>query len=177
MRISVFGGSAPNPGEPAYQEAYQLGQLIGRDRHTILTGGYIGTMEAASRGCAEAGGYVIGVTCDDIEAWRPVKPNQWVQEEIRRVSLKDRLFTLIENCDAAIALPGGAGTLAEISLMWNQMQTQAIPPRPLTLVGSGWQSSFEQMFIELESYISPAHQELLQFSPSVDQAYQMTIRG
>lgn len=177
MRISVFGGSAPIPGEPAYEEAYQLGQLIGRDGHTILTGGYIGTMEAASRGCAEAGGNVIGVTCDDLEAWRPVKPNQWVQEEIRRVSLKDRLFALIENCDAAIALPGGLGTLAEISLMWNQMQTQAVPAKPLTLVGSGWQSSFEQMFIELEGYFAPAHRELIRFSPNVHQAYQMTIRG
>ena len=31
-------------------------------------------MEAVSRGANEAGGHVIGVTCEDIEAWRQVKP-------------------------------------------------------------------------------------------------------
>jgi len=177
VKITVFGGSAPKPGETAYQEAFQLGQLIGQDGHTILTGGYIGTMEAASRGCGEAGGHVIGVTCVEIESWRQVKPNQWVQEEIRRETLKERLFTLIEECDAAIALPGGAGTLAEIALMWNQMQIQAIPVRPMVLVGIGWQLAFQKMFSELDSYFTPDHRKLLIFSPDVKYAYQTVTEG
>jgi predicted Rossmann-fold nucleotide-binding protein len=74
VRISVFGGSSPKPGEAAYDQAYQLGKLIGEAGFTVLTGGYIGTMEAISRGTAEAGGKVVGVTCDQIEAWRPVAP-------------------------------------------------------------------------------------------------------
>ena len=57
----------------------------------MLTGGYIGTMEAVSRGAAEAGGHVIGVTCEEIEAWRPVRVNAWVKEEIRRKTLMERL--------------------------------------------------------------------------------------
>lgn len=177
MRITVFGGSVPKPGEPAYQAAYQLGHLIGTDRHTILTGGYIGTMEAASRGCAEAGGRVIGVTCDEIEAWRPVKPNRWVQQEIRCVTVKERLFTLIEECDCAIALPGGVGTLAEIAMMWNQMQIQAILIRPLVLVGEGWQRSYKTMFNHLEYYIPPAHRNLVSFAVDSAQAYQKITVG
>jgi uncharacterized protein (TIGR00730 family) len=177
MRITVFGGSSPKPGEPAYQSAYQLGQMIGHGGHTILTGGYIGTMEAASRGCGEAGGHVIGVTCDQIEDWRAIKPNQWVQEEIRRETLKERLFALIEECDAAIALPGGAGTLAEISLLWNQMQIQAIPVKPLALVGTEWKLVFEKMFSELESYIAPAHRDLFSFAADVHAAYQQINQG
>jgi hypothetical protein len=39
-KISVFGGSAPKPGSPAYQEAYELGQLLGGAGMTVLTGGY-----------------------------------------------------------------------------------------------------------------------------------------
>ena len=70
MRISVFGGSSPKPGDLAYEQAYYLGKLIGEAGYTVLTGGYIGTMEAVSRGAAEAGGHVIGVTCDQIENWR-----------------------------------------------------------------------------------------------------------
>jgi uncharacterized protein (TIGR00725 family) len=154
-----------------------LGYQIGQDGHTILTGGYIGTMEAASRGCAEGGGHVIGVSCNEIEVWRPVKPNRWVQEEIRKETDKERLFTLIEECDHAIALPGGAGTLAEIAMMWNQMQIQALPPRPLVLVGAGWHNTFETMFDQLSSYIPAAHQDLLSFATDPVQAYRQIIEG
>ena len=71
MRISVFGGSSPKPGEIAYEQALLLGKLIGEAGYIVLTGGYIGTMEAVSRGTAEAGGHVIGVTCDQIEEQAP----------------------------------------------------------------------------------------------------------
>ena len=163
MKITVFGGSSPLPAQPAYENALHLGQLIGAAGHTVLTGGYIGTMEAVSKGAALAGGRVIGVTCDEIEAWRAVKPNAWVQQEMRFPTLRQRLSALIENCDAAIALPGGAGTLAEIALMWNQMQTAAIPTRPLVLVGPAWQLTFETLFTSLTEYIPEPHRRLLTF--------------
>ena len=57
MKISIFGGSHPKPGDQAYEEAMLLGRLLAIAGHTILTGGYIGTMEAASRGASEAGGH------------------------------------------------------------------------------------------------------------------------
>lgn len=171
MRITVFGGSTPKPGTPAYQQAYNLGQLIGQNGHTILTGGYIGTMEAASQGCAEAGGHVIGVTCEEIESWRPVKPNQWVQEEIRFPTVHQRLIALIENCDAAFALPGGVGTLAEIAMMWNQLQTEAISRRPLILIGEGWSSTFQSFMQSLSDYVPPRHQELLALAPDEASAF------
>jgi uncharacterized protein (TIGR00725 family) len=177
VRITVFGGSAPKEGEPAYQAAFQLGQLIGKNGHTILTGGYIGTMEASSRGCAEAGGHVIGVTCEEIESWRPVKPNRWVQEEIRHTTVKERLFTLVEECDSAIALPGGAGTLAEIAMMWNQMQVQAISPRPLVLVGAGWKAAFSAVFTNLAEYVPGTHQELLAFAVDPGEAFAKVVQG
>ena len=83
MRISVFGGSQPREGSTAYAEAQQLGRLLAERGHVVLTGGYIGVMEAVSRGAREAGGHVIGVTSEDIEAWRPIKANAWVMEELR----------------------------------------------------------------------------------------------
>lgn len=172
MRITVFGGSAPHPGSQEYQQAYQLGQLIGESGHTALTGGYIGTMEAVSRGCAEAGGHVIGVTCDEIEAWRPVKPNEWVIEELRHPTLHGRLLSLIKECDAAIALPGGVGTLAEIVMMWNLMQTAVITTRPLILIGSGWEETFNTLFSAQASYIPPKHRASLQLAPDVQSAFQ-----
>jgi len=173
MRITVFGGSAPKPGSTAYQQAFRLGQLLGENGHTALTGGYIGTMEAVSRGCAEAGGHVIGITCEQIEAWRPVKPNHWVMEEMRYTNLNQRLLALIEECEAAIALPGGVGTLTEISMMWNQMQTHVTPLRPLVLVGSGWEHTFKTMFQWQEDYVPAEHRSYISFADDIETAFQL----
>lgn len=170
MRVTVFGGSQPRPGDAAYAQALQLGSRLGEAGHTVLTGGYIGTMEAVSRGASEAGGHVVGVTCDEIEAWRPVGPNRWVAEEWRFPTVRERLFALIEACDAAIALPGGAGTLTEIAVMWTQFQTRALSPRPLVLVGEGWQSVFRQLFDSLGRYIDEQDRELLTFVSDVSGA-------
>ena len=173
MNISVFGGSQPKPGSSAYEEARQLGELLAQHGHTVLNGGYIGTMEAVSRGASEAGGHVIGVTCDEIEHWRPVKPNQWVTEENRGETLIDRMQVLIHDCDAAIALSGGIGTLAEITLMLNLMAVESMHRRPLILVGSGWQSVFDQFFSSLDMYIPVHHRELVSFAKDVHTAVEM----
>ena len=173
MKISVFGGSQTKDGDTAYAEARELGKLLAERGYIVLTGGYIGVMEAVSRGAQEAGGHVIGVTCEDIEAWRPIKANSWVMEEIRKKTLVERLHTLIHECDAALALPGGAGTLTEISLLWNLMIVESLHRRPLILVGRGWQSTFDQFFKEFDSYI-PVHQrEILSFANNVQTAVKM----
>jgi uncharacterized protein (TIGR00730 family) len=176
MRITVFGGSAPKPNEPAYQEAYHLGKLIAGAGHTVLTGGYIGTMEAVSRGASEAGGHVVGVTCDEIEVWRSVAPNPWIKEEVRFPTVRERMFKLIEDCDAAFALPGGVGTLAEIAVTWNQIQTHAIPPRPLILIGAGWKEVFEGWFAVNGAYVPPAHRRLVSFAPEVETAFDQFVQ-
>ena len=154
MKITIFGGSQPKPGERAYEEALWLGKLLAEAGFTVLTGGYIGTMEAVSRGAHEAGGHVIGVTCDQIEQWRSVGPNAWVIEEIRYPTMRQRLFGLIENCDAALALPGGIGTLAEIAVMWSHLQTGAISTRPLILIGDGWKTTIKAFYGGLGEYIA-----------------------
>ena len=170
MRISVFGGAQPKEGEAAYSEALYLGRMLAERGHTVLTGGYIGTMEAVSRGANEAGGHVIGVTCEDIEEWRKVKANPWVIEEIRKKTLVERLHTLIHESDAAFALSGGAGTLAEISLMWNLMIVESLHRRPLILIGRGWQSTFDQFFKEFSSYMTVPQREILKFAEDVQTA-------
>lgn len=170
MNVTVFGGAQPQPGTPAYEEAYRLGQILAGWGHTVLTGGYIGTMEAVSRGAAETGGHVIGVTCVEIERWRPVGVNRWVKEERRTATLLERLQVLITGCDAAIALPGGPGTLTEIALTWNLMIVESLPPRPLVLVGEGWQSVFDQLFRSLSVYIPDRQRDYLRFAGDVETA-------
>jgi uncharacterized protein (TIGR00730 family) len=170
MNITIFGGAQPKEGSSAYEEARELGFLLAQRGHTVLTGGYMGTMEAVSRGAHEAGGHVVGVTCEDIETWRRTQANPWVKEERRKKSLMDRISALIEGCDAAMALPGGAGTLTEVSLMWNLMIVESLSRRPLILIGRGWRSTFDQFFGEFESYMPVNQRELLYFAGDVKDA-------
>lgn len=177
MRVTIFGGSQPRPGERPYLEAMELGRLLGEAGHTVLTGGYIGTMEAVSRGAAEAGGHVIGVTCEEIEAWRPVSPNRWVQEQLRFPTLRQRLFALIEECDAAIVLPGGIGTLAELAEMWSHLQTGAIPPKPLVLIGPAWQAVMDAFFTQFDGYVHKEYRRLLTFADDARSAVELIVGG
>jgi uncharacterized protein (TIGR00730 family) len=173
MNITIFGGSHPQPGSPAYAEACELGTLLAQAGHTVLTGGYIGTMEAVSKGAAEAGGHVIGVTCADIEAWRAVKPNAWVKEERRFPTLEGRLTELVRACDAAIALPGGPGTLTEIALTWNLMIIHSMPAKPLILSGAGWRSVMESFYKSFEVYIPQRQRDLLEFATDIQEAIKL----
>ena len=146
--ISILGGSAPQPGSPAYEEAYHLGKGLAEAGYIVATGGYTGIMEAASKGAAEAGGHVIGVTTDALNRWerRSVDANRWVREEIKFPTLRDRLYHLITFSDGLIALRGGIGTLSEITLAWSLMQVGEMPIKPLILVGQDWETLLQQFY-------------------------------
>jgi len=171
-RVTVFGSSQIRPGSQAYVQALHLGELLGKASYTVLTGGYIGVMEAVSRGAAEAGGQVIGVTCKDIERWRPVKANLWVQEEWCCPNLLDRLARLINSCEAALALPGGPGTLTEIALTWNLLLTESIISKPLILIGPGWQNTFHTFIQAFDAYIPLSQRQWLSFAEDEEIAVQ-----
>ncbi len=169
--VSVFGGAETNPGELVYQEAYLLGTLLGKAGYVVLTGGYIGVMEAASKGASEAGGHVIGVTCDEIEAWRPVTPNPFIKEEVRFPTLRERLFALIDRCNAAVVFPGGIGTLGELAVMWSQLQIGAITPRPLIVIGREWNHLLNAFYQHLGSYVNEKHRHWIIYSQDAREAF------
>ena len=168
--ISVFGGSWPKSDHEAYQEAFNLGRLLANAGYTVLNGGYIGTMEAVSRGASESGGYVVGFPCDEIENWRGVKPNQWLNEELRYPSLRTRLMAMIDKCDAAIALSGGVGTLAEISMMWNHLLIESIPRKPLILIGNNWKIVVSSFLDTMDNYIHRNHRNYLHVTDNINEA-------
>lgn len=168
--VSVFGGAAPHADTPAYQEAVAMGRLLAQAGYTVATGGYGGVMAGASRGAAEAGGHVIGVTCSLIEDWREgLAANQWVKEEIRFASLRERLFHLVSFCDAAVALGGGIGTLSEVSFMWSLVQTGEITRKPLVLVGPLWQQTLDTFLAQANDYVRPVDKSLLAYAGQVDE--------
>jgi uncharacterized protein (TIGR00725 family) len=101
----------------------------------VVSGGYGGVMAAVSRGAKEAGGVAVGVT---IGPWtKRVRPNEWMTHEVVARDLFARLPLMFDS-DAWVAFSGGAGTLAEIALGWNLVQTRSVEPRPIVLVGDRW---------------------------------------
>ncbi|PJH74833.1 MAG: hypothetical protein CO064_09915, partial [Anaerolineae bacterium CG_4_9_14_0_8_um_filter_58_9] len=81
-----------------------------------------------------------------------------------------RLQALVERCDAAIALPGGPGTLTEIALTWNLMIVHSIPAKPLILVGEGWKAVFNQFFDSFYIYMPINQRVLLRFAQDIQTA-------
>ncbi|HOU42609.1 MAG TPA: LOG family protein, partial [Promineifilum sp.] len=156
------------PDSEAYSEARRLGQLLAEAGLTVATGGYGGTMAAVSQGAAGAGGHVIGVTSSHIERYRPTPPNEWVAEEIRFDSQRDRLLHLVMNNDAMIALPGGIGTLSEVALAWSLLQTGELTARPLVLLGPVWRETI-RAFTQAET-IRPRDLDLLYLATSSETA-------
>lgn len=135
--VTVFGSSNAAPESDLYQRALGLGQVVARNGWTLCNGGYGGTMEAAARGAAEAGGHTIGVTC---EALGRSGANRYIAQEVPTFDLFTRLTTLIRLGDAYVALPGGTGTLLEVAAAW-EMQNKRLLRRPRAMVAYGpfWQ--------------------------------------
>ncbi|MGB7537455.1 MAG: LOG family protein [Anaerolineales bacterium] len=167
--VAVFGAAFLEENGPAYRTAFTLGAEIARRGWSVASGGYGGTMAAASRGAAEAGGHTIGVTCDTLSrAGR--RTNPWVTEEIRRPTGRDRLMTLVRMSGAAVALDGGIGTLAEIVFCAVQIQTGELSPRPLLLMGKVWKESFQTFFHTAAQYIDICDKSLFGFVSSPEEA-------
>ena len=132
--VTIFGGSKCRESDPEYSQALRVGELLADSGFTICTGGYAGVMEAASRGAHERGGRVIGVTMNQFKS----EPNRYLTEKIPSEHFYERLQRLITQSVGYIALRGGMGTVTEISLVWNKLQTRVLEPRPLVLLGDCW---------------------------------------
>lgn len=168
--VAVFGSAKPAPGSAAYDEAVSLGRLLAGAGYAVASGGYYGVMEGVSRGASEAGGHVVGVTCTLLENWREgLAANRWVKEEVRFGSLRERLYHLVTNCDAAVALGGGIGTLSEVSLMWSLIQTGEIGRKPLVLVGPLWHETLSTFLGRADGFVAPGDRDLLSFAGQVDE--------
>ena len=132
--VTIFGGSKCSEADLEYQQARRVGQLLAEAGYTICTGGYLGVMEAASRGAHERGGRVIGIVMDQFDR----EPNRFLTEKVPTPHFYERLQRLIRQSVGFIAIRGGMGTVTELSLVWNKIQTRVIEPRPLVLLGECW---------------------------------------
>ena len=132
--VTIFGGAKCSESDEEYGQARRVGELLADAGYTICTGGYLGVMEAASRGAHERGGRVLGITMNQFKA----EPNRFLTDKVATAHFYERLQLLITRSVGFIAIRGGMGTVTELSLVWNKMQTRVIGPRPLVLLGDCW---------------------------------------
>lgn len=132
--VTIFGGAKCIEGSEEYSQALEVGRLLAEAGFTICTGGYLGVMEAASKGARLSGGRVLGITMNQFKS----EPNRWLTEKVATDHFYDRLQNLIQRSVGFVALRGGMGTVTEVSLVWNKLTTKVIEPRPLVLVGECW---------------------------------------
>jgi uncharacterized protein (TIGR00730 family) len=163
-RVAVFGGAWIEEREPEYEEIRRLGRWLAERGAHLVCGGYQGAMAAACQGVAEVGGTSVGIT---IAEWEDVVTvNEWLTHELVARDLFARL-PVITDADAWVAFPGGVGTLQEVALCWNLVQTELARPRPLLLVGEAWDRQM-RLFRELLRVSDPAHFDLVRPVASYD---------
>jgi uncharacterized protein (TIGR00730 family) len=163
--VVVFGGRHPAEGDPEYAEALRLGTLLAAANYIVMSGGYTGVMEAVSRGATQAGGTAIGVT---MEIFGSLPANPYLTREIRSRNFFERLEILASHAAGFIALRGGMGTLTEISLIWNMLQTKTMAPKPMILVGKFWRPLLQSVSDHL--VISPEELDLFCYVDNADDA-------
>lgn len=114
MRIAVYCGSSSGDKEEYVRNAEMLGRWIAGNGHTLVYGGASkGLMGAVADGALEKGGEVIGVLPDIplIQERRKKGLSKYIEAE----DITQRKNIMLSLADAYIALPGGAGTLDEVS--------------------------------------------------------------
>jgi uncharacterized protein (TIGR00725 family) len=134
LEVAVIGSARLSPPDPRCALATETGQAIAAQGWIMITGGYGGLMEVASRAAAEAGGRVIGLP---MRGWDQLTPNEWNYELRWCASYPERLAQFLA-ADAVVVLDGGIGTLSEAAIVWAALQTEP-EAASLVFLGTGWQ--------------------------------------
>ena len=111
--IAVFCGSALNTPEIYSRAAFEAGRTIARQGRRLVYGsGSGGLMGQVAMGAQKEGGYVIGV---NVEYFRDYPYTLATDEYLVIDTMQNRKLTMIDKSDGCVALPGGMGTLDELT--------------------------------------------------------------
>ncbi|WP_319544128.1 TIGR00730 family Rossman fold protein [uncultured Pseudodesulfovibrio sp.] len=131
--ISMFGSARVKPEDPLYKKTVELSTALSRAGYSIITGGGPGLMEAGNKGAYDNGGESIGLHIH-LPMEQHNNPYMNVKSEFRYFFIRKLMF--IKYALAYVALPGGYGTLDELSEALVLIQTHRIKPFPIVLFGT-----------------------------------------
>ncbi len=137
--VSIFGSARIKEGHPYYKLAEEIAYLMTKAGFGIITGGGPGIMEAANKGAHFAGGKSVGL---NINLPFEQSPNPFID---RNKLLNFNFFYVrktmfMRYSMGFIALPGGFGTLDELTEAITLIQTHKLVNFPIVLVSRAyWQ--------------------------------------
>nr|WP_321257062.1 TIGR00730 family Rossman fold protein [uncultured Pseudodesulfovibrio sp.] len=131
--VSMFGSARVKPEEPLYEKTVELSKALSEAGYSIITGGGPGLMEAGNKGAFENGGESIGLHIH-LPMEQHNNPYMNIKSEFRYFFIRKLMF--IKYALAYVALPGGYGTLDELSEALVLIQTHRIKPFPIVLFGT-----------------------------------------
>jgi len=162
--ITIYGSSRSQPEQDDYEKAREIARLLGEHGFSIITGGGPGAMEAANRGAQEAGAKSVGLNV--------VLPEEQVLNTYASLSISFNHFfvrkvMLVKYSTAFVIMPGGLGTLDELTEVLTLIQTSKIKPFPVILFNSSYWQGFLDWMRNCSlacGYISESDLKLLRLS-------------
>jgi len=173
--VTVYGSARITDGDPAYERARTIGRRFAEAGFAVVTGGGPGIMEAANRGCQEAGGLSIGF---NIELPQEQSANPYLDRELTFKHFYARKTMLVKAAEGFVLCEGGFGTLDELFESLVLIQTGKILHFPVVLVGSehwhGLQEWVEEKVLA-EKLIAPADLLLLSLTDDPGEAVRIVL--
>jgi hypothetical protein len=168
--VSVFGSARAKPDSPEWGLAERLGAALAHAGYAVITGGGPGVMEAANKGCAEAGGLSVGL---GIELPFEQGINDWVDIGIDFRYFFARKTMFVKYAQAFVVLPGGFGTMDELFEAVTLVQTKKVTRFPVILMGRWyWQGLLDWLrdTMQAEGKIGAEDLKLICLTDDVDEA-------
>lgn len=167
--VTVFGSARFKEGHPYYELAREVGKGISKLGFAVMTGGGPGIMEAANRGAREDGGRSVGCNI--------ILPHEQQHNPYLDVYVDMRFFfvrkvLLSKYSYAYIVMPGGFGTLDELSEAMTLVQTGKMLQFPIIVIGMEYHKKLRDFFdvMEKEGTISKTDHDIILFTDSVVEA-------
>ena len=137
--VSIYGSARIQEGDELYKQTEEIARRLGKMGFSIITGGGPGVMEAANKGAMEAGVTSVGL---NIRLPEEQACNVYSTKSITFNHFFVRKIMLVKYASAFIIMPGGLGTLDEVTEVLTLMQTHKIKPFPVVLFDSSYWKEF-----------------------------------
>ncbi|HEV8634261.1 MAG TPA: TIGR00730 family Rossman fold protein [Chloroflexota bacterium] len=173
--VSVFGSARATEDHPDYAAAREIGRLLAKHGFAVVTGGGPGIMEAANRGCKEAGGLSVGC---NIQLPFEQGLNAYVDIGMTFRYFFVRKTMFVKYAEGFIIFPGGFGTLDELFEALTLIQTRKVRNFPVVLFNRAYWKGLIDWIREpmlAEGKISPEDVDLLICTDSPDGAVQAIV--
>lgn len=131
--VSIYGSARVKPDDDVYRDTEDIAFRLGNMGFSIITGGGPGVMEAANKGASRAGVASIGL---NIELPEEQQVNKYATKTLTFHHFFVRKVMLVKYATAFVIMPGGLGTMDELTEVLTLMQTHKIKPFPVILFNS-----------------------------------------